>query len=84
MASEGIDEGATQRIQTPRQLGETPQVEDNWAHRSVGMRCHSCMFYVQKDDAGLKAKGRCRRNAPTMNGFPVVFHDDWCGAHKLR
>lgn len=27
--------------------------------------------------------GRCRRNAPTMNGFPVVFKEDWCGNHKL-
>lgn len=27
--------------------------------------------------------GRCRRHAPTMNGFPVVFVNDWCGDHKL-
>jgi hypothetical protein len=27
--------------------------------------------------------GRCRRHAPTMNGYPVVFEDDWCGDHKL-
>jgi hypothetical protein len=26
---------------------------------------------------------RCRRHAPTMNGYPVVFEDDWCGDHKL-
>jgi len=30
-----------------------------------------------------KAVGRCRRHAPTMNGYPVVFEDDWCGDHKL-
>lgn len=31
-----------------------------------------------------KAKiGRCRRHAPTMNGYPVVFSNDWCGDHKL-
>lgn len=27
--------------------------------------------------------GRCRRRAPTMNGFPVMFPTDWCGDHKL-
>jgi hypothetical protein len=28
--------------------------------------------------------GRCRRHSPTMNGYPVVFTDDWCGDHKLN
>lgn len=27
--------------------------------------------------------GRCRRHAPALNGFPVVFVKDWCGDHKL-
>jgi hypothetical protein len=27
--------------------------------------------------------GRCRRHAPTMSGYPVVFENDWCGDHKL-
>ena len=27
--------------------------------------------------------GRCRRRAPTMNGYPVVYMTDWCGDHKL-
>jgi hypothetical protein len=27
--------------------------------------------------------GRCRRHAPTMSGYPVVFVNDWCGDHKL-
>jgi len=27
--------------------------------------------------------GRCRRHAPTMNGYPAVFPTDWCGDHKL-
>ena len=27
--------------------------------------------------------GRCRKHAPTMNGYPVVFMNDWCGDHKL-
>lgn len=52
------------------------------------MRCHSCLWYVRKDDPATtalirKEVGRCRRHAPTMNGYPVVFRDDWCGDHKL-
>ncbi len=27
--------------------------------------------------------GRCRRHAPTMGGYPVVYADDWCGDHKI-
>jgi len=27
--------------------------------------------------------GRCRRRAPTMNGYPAIFDNDWCGDHKL-
>jgi hypothetical protein len=27
--------------------------------------------------------GRCRRHAPTMSGWPVMFASDWCGDHKL-
>lgn len=53
--------------------------EDNWQHRSESMLCKTCMFYVPK-----KTKvGRCRRNAPTMSGWPVMFPTDWCGNHKL-
>jgi hypothetical protein len=52
------------------------------------MRCLTCIFFVPKtgnvpgflDEPVL---GRCRRHAPTMNGFPVVFENDWCGDHKL-
>jgi hypothetical protein len=29
------------------------------------------------------ALGRCRRHAPTMNGYPATFESDWCGDHKL-
>lgn len=32
----------------------------------------------------VPALGRCRRHAPTMNGYPVVFESDWCGDHKLN
>jgi hypothetical protein len=45
------------------------------------------MWYVQKrtDDnqANTNPVGRCRRHAPTMSGYPTVFHNDWCGDHKL-
>ena len=53
---------------------------DPWKHRSTGMRCSTCMWFVEK---GTGDVGRCRRHAPTMNGYPVVFENDWCGDHKL-
>ena len=55
---------------------------DPWKHRSAGMKCETCMWYVLKEGT-LVGIGRCRRHAPTMNGYPVVFHNDWCGDHKL-
>lgn len=78
---------------------------DPWKHRSDGMKCKTCMWFVPKessvkdaiDPRALKAiksleneagfavinVGRCRRHAPTMSGYPVVFVNDWCGDHKL-
>ena len=59
---------------------------DPWSHRSENMRCRTCMWFVQKirngDSEGVIV-GRCRRHAPTMEGYPVVFENDWCGDHKL-
>ncbi len=55
-------------------------MEDNWEHRSSGMRCMTCMWHVAKGDGKL---GRCRRRSPTMEGYPVVYPTDWCGDHKL-
>lgn len=49
-------------------------IQDPWKHRSKGMRCETCMWHVNF---------RCRRHAPTMQGYPAVFPDDWCGDHKL-
>jgi hypothetical protein len=61
--------------------------QDPWKHRVKGMRCATCMWFVVKtNDAGHDAGnliGRCRRHAPSMNGYPVVFSADWCGDHKL-
>ncbi len=66
--------------------------EDAWQHRAQGMRCKSCMWFVPKRTVKpdtidaldpVYHLGRCRRHAPTMNGYPVVFVNDWCGDHKL-
>ena len=62
---------------------------DPWVHRAERMRCSSCMWFVEKvadtnaPGLDLVPLGRCRRHAPTMNGYPVVFGSDWCGDHKL-
>ena len=53
---------------------------DNWINKSEGMLCSTCMYYVAK---GI-VNGRCRRHAPTMSGWPVMFATDWCGDHKLE
>ena len=63
--------------------------KDPWGHRSQRMVCRTCMWFVSKvptnpaiPNGGIV--GRCRRHAPTMNGYPVVFENDWCGDHKLN
>jgi hypothetical protein len=59
---------------------------DPWKHRSQGMQCATCMWFVAKDAGrrlGDRVLGRCRRHAPTLNGYPAVFQNDWCGDHKL-
>lgn len=71
---------------------ESKVTNDPWKHRSAGMQCKTCMWYVEKFPAKEKMPvegeeprgiGRCRRHAPTMNGYPAVFTTDWCGDHKL-
>jgi len=61
--------------------------KDPWKHRSRSVRCATCLWYVQKakleGSKNIAPIGRCRRHAPTMNGYPVVFETDWCGDHKL-
>ncbi len=64
--------------------------EDNWEHRNVGIQCATCMWFAEKiPDSGIEVGahrdkfGRCRRRAPTMNGYPAVFGTDWCGDHKM-
>ena len=60
---------------------------DPWKHRSAGMTCKTCMWFVPKQPYQGETEshlGRCRRHAPTMSGYPVVFPTDWCGDHKLN
>jgi hypothetical protein len=57
---------------------------DPWKHRSDGMQCRTCIWYVAKPGPSNGQEiGRCRRHAPTLGGYPVVFPVDWCGDHKL-
>jgi len=64
---------------------------DPGVHRSKGMRCMTCIWFVLKQRIGtsnsdinpLAQVGRCRRHAPTMNGYPVVYMTDWCGDHRI-
>jgi hypothetical protein len=59
---------------------------DPWKHRSSNMKCKTCMWFVPKPAERVSViydVGRCRRHAPTMSGYPVVFVNDWCGDHKI-
>lgn len=63
-------------------------MDDPWKHRSAGMRCSSCIWFEPKQHNGMREGdlykvGRCRRHAPTMGDYPVVFVTDWCGDHRL-
>ena len=53
--------------------------DDAWRDRSTFI-CGTCRHWRHKKGD----QGRCRRNAPTMQGYPVVFHHEvGCGEHKL-
>lgn len=60
---------------------------DPWVHRTKKMSCSTCMWFILKqklsDSINTTPIGRCRKHAPTMEGYPVVFETDWCGDHKL-
>lgn len=52
---------------------------DKW-DRKTNFNCASCMYSVPKD----VDEGRCRRYAPTLKGYPVIYLNyDWCGEHKI-
>lgn len=58
--------------------------DDNWKHRGENMRCMTCMWFVEKPAEDTPTGiGRCRRRAPTLDGWPAIFPADWCGDHKL-
>jgi len=55
------------------------KAKDRW-DMVTGMCCGTCMYFSPKKGD----QGRCRKHAPTLDGFPVVLaKDDWCGDHKL-
>jgi hypothetical protein len=70
-------------------------MDDPWKDRKKGLRCATCVWYVKKavdtmmqappppGEMGPREVGRCRRHAPALGGFPVVFPSDWCGDHRL-
>ena len=75
----------TQPAKPRRRRTSRAKFADNWVHRSKGMSCLTCMWFIPKiDKEGTFTVGRCRRHAPTMNGWPVMFPTDWCGDHKLN
>jgi len=53
---------------------------DKW-DRKTDFNCGSCMYFVPKVNS---TAGRCRRHAPTLQGYPAVDQErDWCGDHKV-
>jgi len=55
------------------------KIKDRW-DQITGYNCGTCRYLSPKKDD----KGRCRRHAPTMSGYPVVYiNNDWCGDHKI-
>ena len=66
---------------------------DPWTNRPDGLKCKTCIWYVEKqrqrigaadsDINPVRVIGRCRRHAPTMNGFVPVYPNDWCGDHRI-
>ena len=66
--------GVPHKIESHRNSNSSEIKEDNWSNKTSDMVCRTCMFYVNF---------RCRKNAPTIKGFPAVFPTDWCGEHKL-
>lgn len=86
------DRGEQNRTLHPEQKGFGAIAGgDPWVHRSKGMRCRTCIWFVEKqsiinrnpDTTPETIVGRCRRHAPTMNGYPVVYMTDWCGDHRI-
>ena len=77
-ATESTDSVNTFEPDIPDKCCESTKAEielgDLWSHRNTGMICGTCMHYTNY---------RCRRHAPTMQGYPGVYPEDWCGDHKM-
>lgn len=69
-----INECAGRYAHAKTEEGEMVVEKDNWIHKSKEMTCGTCMH---------NCSFRCRRHAPTMQGWPAVYPTDWCGDHKL-
>jgi len=41
--------------------------------------CRNCRFFKESSGAGL-----CRAETPSIQGWPVVMMDDWCGDWEKR
>jgi hypothetical protein len=87
---EPMPETAFGRPEVMRQTAQiAKQSADPWVHRSSGMKCRTCIWFVGKEPQALTVTvkshevGRCRRHAPTMGGYPVVYMTDWCGDHRI-
>jgi len=64
----------------PGQNIDIMEKQDNWGAMGT-YKCRTCSYFVEKKDN--PHVGRCRRHAPTLDGWPVVYDSDWCGDHKL-
>jgi len=61
-------------------MAKDTDTKDKW-DQITGYCCGSCRYFSPKVNSEV---GRCRRHAPTMQGYPVVYAvDDWCGDHKI-
>lgn len=61
-------------------------MKDLWTNRTEYRRCKTCQFVCEKEKSvneSAQKVARCRRHAPTINGYPLVYPDDWCGDWKL-
>jgi len=89
VTSELIDKDTNGQVKykCPEPTTDKPKTKNYWANRS-NMTCITCIWYVKKfkslSSLSTTPIGRCRRHAPTLDGYPVVFETDWCGDHKLN
>lgn len=65
----------------PEYVAGTGISGDPWSNLST-YACSTCRFFVPKERVH-PPHGRCRRHAPTLDGYPAVYGTDWCGDHKL-